>query len=62
MNSQTYNRGEAETVEPLTWDSASRLRELQTLGCAGAIVERDVADAPPGFPLLRVAELRAGGE
>ena len=55
MNSQTYNRGEAETVEPLTWDSASRLRELQTLGCAGAIVERDVADAPPGFPLLRVA-------
>lgn len=56
MTSQTYNRGEAETVEPLTWDSANRLRDLQSLGCAGAIVERDVEDAPPGFPLLRVAD------
>ncbi|HVR68195.1 MAG TPA: CapA family protein [Verrucomicrobiae bacterium] len=56
MNSQTYNRGEAETVEPLTWDSADRLRDLQCLGCAGAIIERDVKEAPPGFPLLRVAD------
>jgi UDP-N-acetylmuramoyl-tripeptide--D-alanyl-D-alanine ligase len=56
MNSQTYDRGEADTVRPLTWDSANRLRELQALGCAGAIIERDVADAPPGFPLLRVAD------
>jgi len=56
MNSQTYDRGETDAVGPLTWDSANRLRELQALGCAGAIVERDVADAPPGFPLLRVAD------
>ncbi len=56
MNSQTYNRGEAETVAPLTWDSANRLRDLQALGCAGAIIERDAEDAPPGFPLLRVAD------
>lgn len=56
MNSRTCIRGAAETVEPLIRDSASRLRELQTLGCAGAIIERDVEDAPPGLPLLRVAD------
>lgn len=56
MNSQTYDRGETVAVGPVTWDSANRLRELQALGCAGAIVERDVTDAPPRFPLLRVAD------
>jgi UDP-N-acetylmuramoyl-tripeptide--D-alanyl-D-alanine ligase len=56
MNSQTYDRGEAVAVGPVTWDSANRLRELQALGCAGAIIERDVTEAPPRFPLLRVAD------
>lgn len=56
MDSQTWDRAEGRRTpsNARPWDTANRLNEVRDRGAVGAIVQRDIAEIPEGFPVLRV--------
>jgi UDP-N-acetylmuramoyl-tripeptide--D-alanyl-D-alanine ligase len=56
MDKQTWDRAEEHQTPSRAsrWDTANRLSEIRDRGAVGAIVQRDVAEIPDGFPVLRV--------